>query len=1155
MFDERHLQLSSSYTRASEHFIKTVIYPLAGFVWESIEQEIDNEFKIEIGQATYVMTPDENGGWKWSNLEEENPDCISAEFEQIEELLQELLTPLLKSGDATPLLPSSNTPPDLPPIVSPSDKPPFLPPSATPVEEIVIQTEESNNSSEENINNNSIFQNIADLSHSTETVEEIVIQTEEPNNSSEENINNNLIFQNIADLSNSTETSNFLSYSTTLEPLNSIIRENYIEATHWQELVEGSAIAPAIAELNFESLQIDSIEQQHQAWEYLMYSDKLERLNTGRLSGGMLHKYSHIEHGGWWCNSGVDPRCFENLQPGEKPDKKLWGCYKPNQPRERVDKPGKLIKYEHPPKTDLSIFLLDVPDEIANKIYDKAGVNPTQSDRSSGFWYCVWKHNVPITITEGAKKAASLLSQGHAAIGLPGIYAGYRSKDELGNPMPPSLHDELAVFATPERKIKICFDHETRFTTKRNINIATYRTGQLLEEKGASVSVVQLPGPEKGVDDLIVAHGVKAFEQLFQEAVPLEEWYQNNQPPDLCFSIILKDGTVKTIYQQKRDGSVSVTPENLEEETHTTFKKPRSQVVKQDISDITPSSQVIEAEVIEAEVRPKKPIPSLDAVEVKPILSWSRRENVTLYKPTFLRKRLEARENKEIAFAAYSLVKKYGVQQKNMTGNQDKNNGLVYQADAFTIKKVNEQYTIYRRGDEKNALLKFHANQWGKITITEKPKDMLPIERQEFLLVADYLKSGKPLPSVDEDPRKIASNLGSLSVDGTHNLLESFKQAEVLKILTHTLKAFGREDLTLGNYRILYQKSPQDSKSVLRLLKTEHNGVTREAVCFELNRTDEGMTHQVKTMAITELELNKLRLLAQKLDIDKYVATMESNPHATRDLELPVHPQIAKQWQNLENRSQSQSSQPKPVKTSSQISKQHRPTNPNNREEIPLPLHPQLAQYWQQLEQDNSWADIAKHGHTELQQKIQQTGKLTISEQRELYQKIQIQAWHEMQQYERTDIELPRLVEIVKDLRQQLSQQPLSPNQTEFSNSIDNMPVPLHPEIAQQWQDLETNHAWSSVADQWNHPLREKLQQTGKLTIGEQRELYQKILLQSQVDQHHHGKTDISLPPLSEIIQDLIDERRKAIENTYTPQVNVRQQHQHGKFHPNQMEM
>nr|WP_242055035.1 MobF family relaxase [Nostoc flagelliforme] len=304
---------------------------------------------------------------------------------------------------------------------------------------------------------------------------------------------------------------------------------NHIELSHWQELVKGSAIHPEIVTRNFKSLQNDPIEHEHEAWEYLMYSDKLERSNTGRLSAFMLRKYAHLENGGWWCNAGVDPRSFLNLQSGQKPEEKIWGCYKPNAPRENPDKPGKFIKYEHPPKTDLSIFLIDVPDYIAERIYDKAGVQPTQSDRQSGFWYCVWKHNIPVSITEGAKKAASLLSQGYAAIGLPGIYAGYRSKDALGNEIKARLHEELAIFATPKREMTFCFDYETRPDTKRNIDIAISRTGGLLERLGAKVSVVSLPGTEKGVDDFIVAQGGLAYYELTCKALRLREWRKDNQ--------------------------------------------------------------------------------------------------------------------------------------------------------------------------------------------------------------------------------------------------------------------------------------------------------------------------------------------------------------------------------------------------------------------------------------------------------------------------------------------------------------------------------------------------------------------------------------------------------------------------------------------------
>jgi conjugative relaxase-like TrwC/TraI family protein len=298
----------------------------------------------------------------------------------------------------------------------------------------------------------------------------------------------------------------------------------HIEEPHWRELVEGSAIHPAIITRNFRSLQMGSIEQEHEAWEYLMYSDKLERTNTGWLAGGMLNRYAHIEAGGWWCSAGVDARSFTDLQPGQKPVKQIWGCYKPDAPRENIDKPGKKIKYEHPPKTDLGIFLLDVPDDIAERIYQKAGVDPQQGDRANGFWYCVWKHDLPVTITEGAKKAACLLSQGHAAIGLPGIYAGYRSKDDLGNQIKAHLHEELAVFATPGREVRFCFDFETRPETKRNIEIAISRTGSLLQQQSAKVKVVSLPGPEKGVDDFIVANSPLAYERQNRVALELHQW-------------------------------------------------------------------------------------------------------------------------------------------------------------------------------------------------------------------------------------------------------------------------------------------------------------------------------------------------------------------------------------------------------------------------------------------------------------------------------------------------------------------------------------------------------------------------------------------------------------------------------------------------------
>lgn len=1209
MFDERHLQLTSAYARASQHFIRAFIYPLGEFIYKSIESAIDLKCRIEIGEETYFLTPDEDGGWKWSKNNFEG--VTDEEIEQVEEIIAYLLPKLLPgSNDITP--PNFSPAPDLPPVLPNPNSPLILPPSATSVEFLTIQFDSQNPQEylpiqdQENLDlNASIHKNVfligedelkdtssqsneGSVDKPSEFVDEGLINQTSANNEVDNQNHQNEVISSYDIADDNLTTRIVIDHtipiaSEKLEPQNTQHIPHHpedIDPQHWHELVVGSAIAPDIAHLNFSSLHFSYVGGEHEAWERLMISDKLSRTNTGSLSIRLLELYSHLDAGGWWCNSGVDPRTFANLTPGEQPQVKEWGCYKPNRPRPKTVKKdgftvaveGKFIKYEHPPSVDLSIFLLDVPGEIAQNIYSKAGVNPTDSDRLSGFWYCVCKHNIPLVITEGAKKAASLLSHGHAAIGLPGISSGYRSpKNEWGKKIGDSyLADELAVFATPLREIKICFDYETKPETKLNIQRDIWKTGSLLQEFGAVVKVVTLPEPDKGVDDFIVAQGGESFEKLSAGAIALESWHQN-QLDRKRFTIKLKDGTVKTIDQQKGDSTVTDAPEL--EPNIGVFKKSRAK------SPIDLGSQIIDIKVIDSDiihldVDPEPAQPTETAVTSS---SWAKKENVTLYEPNFFRKRLEASENKQIAFAAYTLLKKYGVEAKD----EQQTSGKIYHADAFVIKNHGaDKYSIYRRHDDVE-LMTFQADKWGhvgniKLSYTEieseqkiwreKQINILPIERQEFLLVADYLKAGKELPSVDEDPRKIASVVGSVSPKGTHNILESFKENEVLKILTQSINSFEKDDLTLGNYRILFRQTTGNT-STLQLLKTEHNGTNREAVRFQFEKTDTGMTHQVQAMAITEADLEKLRLLAQKLHID-YKALF-GNPTDTRDIDLPVHPEITR---NLNEEQSHQctpnvpdrKTQSNPQGVSSNSPKQHNavshsttptpnsttPSQPNfssNLDKVLLPLHPVLKQYWEQLEKDGSSHETVAQGHLEFQSKIQQTGKLTIGEQRELYQQIQNLAWSEINHNGCTDIVLPPLAHIVNDLRTQVQKEA----QPQFSSDPKrDTPVPLHPEIASHWHGLETNKTWSSVANQYNNSLREKLVLTGKLTIGEQRELYQKILLQSQFEQQNIGQTNISLPPLNNVIQDLLNSRSQIINNTYTPKVEVHSQKSHTPQQP-----
>ena len=79
------------------------------------------------------------------------------------------------------------------------------------------------------------------------------------------------------------------------------------------------------------------------------------------------------------------------------------------------------------------------------------------------------------------------------------------------------------------RVFRFCFDYETKPETKLNIERDISVTGGLLQKAGAKVKVVSLPGPDKGVDDFIVAHSPLAYEKLSHEAMNLRAGQRRNQ--------------------------------------------------------------------------------------------------------------------------------------------------------------------------------------------------------------------------------------------------------------------------------------------------------------------------------------------------------------------------------------------------------------------------------------------------------------------------------------------------------------------------------------------------------------------------------------------------------------------------------------------------
>ncbi len=255
--------------------------------------------------------------------------------------------------------------------------------------------------------------------------------------------------------------------------------------------------------------------------DYLLYSDTLPRRNDGRVCDRILKRYQHLYQGGWWC-SGID--ILTGLED-------LWGCFKPVQPRLTPEQ--KMIKYEHPPQTPTGIFALRVSQGLWEKIATRYRLSLTPDDIQPeqpdlGFWSWVINHpELPVCITEGAKKAGALLTAGYIAIALPGINSGYRvTRDQAGNRVGKSrLIPQLQTLATPQRQIYLVFDQDRKPNTIKAVDTAIKHLGYLLTKSGCSPQVVTWNSDwGKGVDDLISTHGQTLFDQAYQTAKPLATW-------------------------------------------------------------------------------------------------------------------------------------------------------------------------------------------------------------------------------------------------------------------------------------------------------------------------------------------------------------------------------------------------------------------------------------------------------------------------------------------------------------------------------------------------------------------------------------------------------------------------------------------------------
>ncbi|MEG4989805.1 DUF3854 domain-containing protein [Microcoleus sp. BR0-C5] len=264
----------------------------------------------------------------------------------------------------------------------------------------------------------------------------------------------------------------------------------------YQDCVVRSGIKPKICELNFEPANGLPVYD-------LVYRDNDKILKSGDVSAQARRNYSKCEGVGGFIVNGR----FRQLSG----------------PPLARDEKGRARKYHQPKGKPLEYFcpLVDVPtwreiaakEQLAMPDMPAVGLN----GEALGFWDWVIESGCSVVATEGEKKAAALVSRGYAAIGLPGIYTGYRvtkrgfwvfctdSRKDYQKAAARELHAALKPFDTKNRLITILFDFRRGDYSQSPEFKAASITAKLFEN--AIVTIAQLPGPEKGADDFIVAGG------------------------------------------------------------------------------------------------------------------------------------------------------------------------------------------------------------------------------------------------------------------------------------------------------------------------------------------------------------------------------------------------------------------------------------------------------------------------------------------------------------------------------------------------------------------------------------------------------------------------------------------------------------------------
>jgi putative DNA primase/helicase len=280
-----------------------------------------------------------------------------------------------------------------------------------------------------------------------------------------------------------------------------------------REEFRASAIADDIAALNFRYWNPFNENDLDEVFTLLIAEP--EHRNNGTLAGRSQNDLANTLRCGGWI--------FEGHQ---------GVSVKPDSPRKNAD--GKVIKYESPRGAgNQQLFVPRVSVRVAAEIARKVGMvralNPVLAPEAEDleFWDWFLSTGLPLIITEGAKKAAALISAGYPAIALNGVWGwGSNEKDMFGEVERGSCGESLKILNSDlepflaDREIVLAFDRDESPLTVKKVEAAKTRFRQEVEGIVAGVTQIKWTG-YKGIDDFIAAKEVKALDKAYAKRLEL----------------------------------------------------------------------------------------------------------------------------------------------------------------------------------------------------------------------------------------------------------------------------------------------------------------------------------------------------------------------------------------------------------------------------------------------------------------------------------------------------------------------------------------------------------------------------------------------------------------------------------------------------------